>query len=195
MNFLAHCALGGRSDALLVGSFLGDFVKGSIPASLPPEVGRGVRLHRRIDAFSNEEPHIRASVARLPVALRRFAPAFVDLLADHLLARRFELYHDEVLEDFSRRAYGAIELQRGLLPPRADRFFEFMQAMDLFDRYRDLSAVERAFARIMERLDRPEVVAPMVSAAIDRYDELETDFARYYPSLMDHAHAWLCTDG
>lgn len=195
MNFLAHCALGGRSDALLVGSFLGDFVKGPIPPSLPSEIGHGVRLHRRIDAFSNAEPHIRTSVSRLPATLRRFAPPFIDLLADHLLALRFEHYHGEPLRDFSQRAYGAIEAERRLLTPRANRFFDFVQTTDLFDRYRELEAVERAFARIMDRLDRPQLVAPMMMTATGCLDALEADFARYYPNLVAHADAWLATNG
>ena len=74
MNFLAHCALAGADEDLIVGSFLGDFVKGPISTDLPTGVQRGVRLHRRIDAYSNMQADIRVSVERFPAELRRIAP-------------------------------------------------------------------------------------------------------------------------
>jgi acyl carrier protein phosphodiesterase len=191
LNFLAHCALGSRSDALLVGGFLGDFVKGTVPLELPPAVQDGIRLHRRIDAFSATEPHLRASVARLPSDLRRFAPPFVDLLADHLLALDFTAQHGEPLATFAARAYRAIADHRELLPTGAERFFDAMQQVDLFDRYREFASVERAFARLMARIDRKDAVAPMVAQASAHYDALARDFAAYYPNLKQHADAWL----
>ena len=193
MNFLAHCALGSRSDALLVGGFLGDFVKGTVPTDLPQAVQDGIRLHRRLDAFSATEPHLRASVARLPLDLRRVAPPFVDLLADHLLALDFDSHHGEPLAAFATRAYRAIEAHRALLPAAAERFFDAMQKVDLFDRYREFASVERAFARLMKRVGREDVIAPMVAQARAHYDDLAKDFAIYYPSLKHHADAWLAS--
>jgi acyl carrier protein phosphodiesterase len=191
VNFLAHCALGDRSDELIVGGFMGDFLKGPVPEHLPYAVGAGVRLHRRLDAFSATEPNLRASCARLPADLRRFAPPFVDLLADHLLARTFAAHHGEPLERFGPRAYDAIDAGRVWLPARARRFFDYMRDHDLFLRYREIEAVEHAFARIMSRLGRDDVVAPMVAAAHAHYDALARDFEAYYPALRAHASAWL----
>lgn len=191
MNFLAHCALAATSDQLLVGGFLGDFVKGAIPESLPTEIRRGIRLHRRLDAFSNTEPLIQVSVSRLPKHLRRFAPPFVDLLADHLLARDFERHHGEPLTTFSRRSYGLLDDHRAWLPASAARFLDFMRDADLFDRYREFDSVGIAFNRLMARLDRVDVVAPMVARAQAQLADLQRDFELYYPSLRDHAAAWL----
>ncbi len=191
MNFLAHCALASAHDDLIVGGFLGDFVKGPVPTDLPGLIGDGIRLHRRIDAFSNSEPGIRASVARLPPAFRRLAPPFIDLLADHLLARDFERHHGEELEVFTERVHGAIGVRQAQMRPRARRYFEFMRETRLFCRYRSLDAVESAFTRIALRLQRPEAVAPMMIAVTEHYDELADDFERYYPVLAQHAADWI----
>ena len=68
MNFLAHCLIGARAredDAgLIAGGFLGDFIKGPVPASMPPALQAGVRLHRRIDAYSNQQPDLLRSAHR-----------------------------------------------------------------------------------------------------------------------------------
>jgi acyl carrier protein phosphodiesterase len=191
VNFLAHCALAAAHDDLMVGGFLGDFVKGPVPTNLPALVGQGIRLHRRIDAFSNSEPSIRTSVARLPKAYRRLAPPFVDLLADHLLASAFTDHHGADLEVFTARVYGALDQRDAALNARARRYFEFMRDTDLFDRYRDLAAVEQAFARIALRLGRPEAVLPFMAAVAADYDGFTADFSRYYPALVSHADAWI----
>lgn len=193
MNFLAHCALGAATDQLLVGGFLGDFVKGPIPDHVPSGIAEGVRLHRRLDAFSATEPNVRASCARLPGDLRRLAPPFVDLLADHFLARHFAAFHGGSLDAFGERAYAAIADAHDWLPPRAQRFFEYLRHHDLFARYQDLAAVEAAFTRISARLGRPEAVAPMMAATRVHYDALAADFAVYYPALGEHADRWLAS--
>jgi acyl carrier protein phosphodiesterase len=191
VNFLAHCALGADTDQLIVGGFLGDFVKGPVSDAFPADIAAGIRLHRRLDAFSATEPGLQTSCRRLPATLRRFAPPFVDLLADHLLAQSFAAHHGEALERFGARAYDAIDAHRAWLPARAARFFDYMRGHDLFLQYRALDAVEIAFTRVMARLDRTEVVAPMMAAARSQYDALARDFERYYPALQAHAVAWL----
>ena len=49
MNFLAHAVLAGDDDADRIGGLLGDFVKGPLPAGLPPALAKGVALHRAIE--------------------------------------------------------------------------------------------------------------------------------------------------
>lgn len=191
MNFLAHCTLASAHDDLMVGGFLGDFVKGRVPDELPELIGRGVRLHRRIDAFSNTQPQIRASVERLPAEFRRLAPPFIDLLADHFLAADFERLHGEDLEAFTQRFYAALRNRDALLKGHARRYFEYIQATQSFARYRSVDAVEQAFSRIAVRLGRPEAVAPMMLRVGERYEALRADFERYYPHLADHASAWI----
>ncbi len=193
MNFLAHCALATADDDLIVGGFLGDFVKGTVPDTLPKLVARGVRLHRRIDAFSNTEPHIRSSVARLPEAHRRLAPPFVDLLADHLLARDFECCHGEALGDFTDRVHAAIERREVWLGASARRYFAFMRDTALLHRYQDLSTVARAFERIAARFGRSEAVAPFMACVETHFDAFAADFAGYYPRLTAHADDWIAT--
>ncbi len=191
MNFLAHGTLASAHDDLMVGGFLGDFVKGPVPNELPELIGRGVRLHRRIDAFSNTQPHIRASVERLPAQFRRLAPPFIDLLADHFLAADFERLHGEDLEAFTQRFYAALRNRDSLLKGHARRYFEYIQATHSFTRYRSVDAVEQAFSRIALRLGHTEAVAPMMLRMEQQYEDLRADFERYYPHLDEHATAWI----
>jgi acyl carrier protein phosphodiesterase len=193
VNFLAHCALGSQHAEYLVGGFLGDFIKGRVPTHLPRRIQIGVRLHRRLDAFSAVQPDIKTSVNRFPAGLRRVTPIFVDLVADHFLARHFELVQSEPLAAFTSRAYTMLTHHIDQFPPPARRFVNYLKEYDVFGRYVDVDAVERAFTRIGERLGLTGIVMPAMTAFADHYVDLEADFLRYYPALVRHAREWLAT--
>ena len=150
-----------------------------------------IRLHRRIDAFSAVQSDIKASVTRLPASTRRLAPVFIDLVADHFLARNFESVHGEPLAAFTARTYAILGAHEAHLPSEAVRFFRFMRDHDLLGRYVGFEPIERAFRRIAERLGRPEAVKESMASLHACYREFEEDFRRYYPALQHHAAAWL----
>jgi acyl carrier protein phosphodiesterase len=196
VNFLAHCLIPDRARRethpdLIAGGFIGDFLKGPVPQALPGELGTGVRLHRRIDAYSNRHPGIRASCERFPAELRRFAPIFVDVIADHLLARSWHRYHPQPLESFTAEAYAAIAARIDVLPEPGVRFYRYMREHDLLARYREESAMYQGLRAITRRLDRRHLDGMVAHTVAARLDELETDFTLYFPDLIDHAAAWL----
>ncbi len=196
MNFLAHClipdlALDETRPDLIAGGFLGDFVKGPVPDSLPADLAEGVRLHRRIDAYSNQHPLIRRSCDRFPAPLRRFAPIFVDVVADHLLARHWLRFHPRPLAEFTARTYAAIASHADRLPPAGQRFFEYMQERDLLAAYRQREAMLGALRSITRRLGRQSLDDSVEEAVAGNLPGLEADFLDYFPDLVGHAAGWL----
>lgn len=196
MNFLAHClipdlALPARQPDLVAGGFFGDFVKGPLNGTLPQDLANGIRLHRRIDAFSNQLAGIRRSCDRFPSELRRFAPIFVDVVADHLLARAWQRYHPDTLPTFSASAYAAIDLHLEHLPDAGRRFFDHARTHDLFARYGEHETLYGALASVARRLNRGELAEPVVAVVEATLPELAGDFDDYFPALVAHATGWL----
>ena len=56
MNYLAHLYLAEQTSEGLLGSLLGDFVKGRLESRFPEAVRRGIVLHRAIDTFTDAHP-------------------------------------------------------------------------------------------------------------------------------------------
>lgn len=188
MNFLAHCLLAeqlGAGTGGVVGGVLGDFIKGSIDPDLPADIAHGVRLHRRVDALSNASPGIARSIRRFPPPHRRYAPIYVDIIADHLLATSFERFSDASLSEFSQRCYAAIEAERSLFPEQARRFLDWMIEHDLFARYQSVEAVERAISNLRKRMRRPPDQTGLSEMIRDRLEPLRADFDSYFPALLD----------
>ena len=49
MNFLGHLYLAGDDRNLRFGNFIADHIKGIAIESYPPEIARGIMMHRAID--------------------------------------------------------------------------------------------------------------------------------------------------
>ena len=181
MNFLAHCTLADQiadqwqaDDALrqglLAGAVLGDFVKGPVDSHLPSALATGIRLHRRIDAISNRDPGITKLANLFVTDLRRFAPIFLDILADHALALDWPRHADIQLKEFSQRCYEAIRVERihmSLTQP-AERFLSYLEAENLLANYHQWAHVERASISVLRRLECLEL-KPLVLTELPRH--------------------------
>ena len=143
MNFLAHTLLGYPDSGLIAGGFIGDFVKGPVSDKLPLSLQRGIKLHRRIDSISNQLPSMRSSYMHFGKSLRRFAPILLDVVADHILASKWEIYGNEYnLETFTSIVYR--DIRKFDLPPNSVEFFTHMSNTDLLVRYVEPKTIENA---------------------------------------------------
>ena len=161
---------------------------------MPADLARGVRLHRRIDAFSNQHPDIRLSCQRFPAELRRIAPILVDIICDHLLARRWNQFHHEPIESFTATAYQQVADQGEWLSESAWRFLDYARDQDLFAGYHDWSATISAMRSITRRLGKQELDPLMDEATPTLLPGLELDFLRYFPDILEHSAEWVAAD-
>ena len=79
MNFLAHIYLSGDSREILIGNFIGDYVKGKKIAGYPEEVKRGIMLHRNIDSFTDTHTITRSSKKIIAGKYGLYAGIVVDI--------------------------------------------------------------------------------------------------------------------
>ncbi len=87
MNYLAHAYLSFGQDEVLVGNFIGDFVKGKMMSTFPQEVQNGIRLHREIDKFTDTHPLVRAGQSYLRPLFRHYSTVITDIFFDYYLAK------------------------------------------------------------------------------------------------------------
>ena len=201
MNYLAHCLIGEQSAdgtvlsrALVAGSFLGDFVKGRVPGEMPDALALGVRLHRRVDAYSNQHPDIRRSCDRFPPELRRVAPILVDILCDHLLSRCWEEFHPQHLSRFTERVYRDVDEHDRWLPVHGRTFLDYARERDLLGSYADWEVTAGAMRSIARRLRKPELMSGIDAAVPPLLDDLESDFRIYFPDILLHAREWTAAE-
>ena len=192
MNFLAHTLLGYPDSGLIAGGFIGDFVKGPVSDKLPLSLQRGIKLHRRIDSISNQLPSMRSSYMHFGKSLRRFAPILLDVVADHILASKWEIYGNGYnLETFTSIVYR--DIQKFDLPPNSVEFFTHMSNTDLLVRYVEPKTIENAMRHILQRLDKLHL-APQLNGLLEaKINEFENDFKIYFPQIKNATKEYLST--
>ena len=73
MNFLAHFQLAWPDEGLVLGALEGDYYKGPLGSELPNGLARGVRLHRAIDAYTDNHAAVAELRRGFPSGLLRYA--------------------------------------------------------------------------------------------------------------------------
>ncbi|MBU1237785.1 MAG: DUF479 domain-containing protein [Gammaproteobacteria bacterium] len=168
MNFLAHAFLAGDDPALIVGGVIGDWIKGPLSGpqcgALPADLARGVALHRAIDSHAETHAAFRTSRARISPARRRYGGVVVDILYDHLLARRWHELHPRPLADFCAEVYRLIAERFDDIPPSAHFALQLMADEDWLASYRDIDGIADVLARMSRRARQPN---PLLHAELE----------------------------
>jgi acyl carrier protein phosphodiesterase len=183
MNYLAHLQLGGDAPAQLLGSLYGDFVKGPLAGRWPADIEAAIRLHRRIDVFTDSHPLQLQSRARFPIERRRYAGILLDIFFDHCLALNWADYVGEPLPSFTGRVYRVLAAEPAL-PERLALIAPHMAAQDWLGSYADFRVLERVLLGMQRRLSRPEGLNGAMVELERLYQPLLADFQQFYPELQ-----------
>jgi acyl carrier protein phosphodiesterase len=186
MNWLAHLFPSEPSSAFRIGNLLPDLVGPSAMTHLSHEFLRGVRQHRRIDAFTDSHPIVRRSIARVGPEFRRFGGIFVDIFYDHFLSREWPTLSRVSLHDFTSEVYASFAPHRHHIPPEAHGPLEKMKAENWLCTYGDLHGVATTLGRIGLRLRRPQPLAEGAAILEKDYAGFHADFKEFFPELMSH---------
>jgi acyl carrier protein phosphodiesterase len=188
MNFLAHLYLSGDDNKLMIGNFIGDFVKGkNALEKFEPEIIRGIEMHRRIDAFTDTHPIVTESKNRLRPKYRHYAGVIVDVFYDHFLARNWSSYHPEVLPDYAARVYKLIESFDPILPLAVKNFLPYMVRGNWLVNYAQVEGIQRALTGMARRTPYDSKMDESVMDLVKHYDAFKNEFDSFFPELSKHA--------
>lgn len=184
MNYIAHIHLAAFTNTSLVGNFIGDFVRGSQLDYLTKPLRDGVRLHRKIDSFTDSHPQILALKGLFPRALRRTSGICLDIWFDHLLLTHNPQYPPDLLPHVFDQFYN--ELRSVDMPDeRFRRVKSSLLETRWLQHYQQAETCLRAMLTVQKRL-RDRLIFAQQSYHFLRQNqaELEQGFHQFYPDLM-----------
>lgn len=192
MNFLAHAYLSGKDDKILLGNFIGDFIKGRQALRVfDAETIRGVDLHRAIDEFTDDHPVVHDSKNRLRAKYRHYSGVIVDVFYDHFLATHWSSFHHKSLQEFAANTYKTVGSFSDVLPPEFKQMLPYMIQGNWLVSYGEISAIHRTLSGMASRTPYK---SKMESASEDlraHYREFNDEFERFFPQLKAFAEEWL----
>jgi acyl carrier protein phosphodiesterase len=151
VNFLGHAYFSFNNPEVLVGNMISDFVKGRAQYDFPESIQKGIRLHRSIDAFTDDHPATRAAREVFKAHYRLYSAPLVDVVYDHLLANDNNCFTKEMLLTFSNHTYSTLENFRHLLPQRFAMAFEYMKRDNWLYGYHTEAGIFRSLRGLMHR--------------------------------------------
>jgi len=163
LNYLVHLYLAGEDPELQLGSLMGDFVKGRIPAEYPEKMALGLHLHRRIDSLAQNSPHTRQSRQRLHPKYSHGRGIIIDIFYDHFLASSWQDYSRVSLENYAAKFYRLLQTSHNQLPPDLQQVVPRMIEYNWLVSYQQRAVVGRALHKISQRLSRPLPLAEGVA--------------------------------
>lgn len=190
MNHLAHFKVAHPETGLIVGGFLGDFVKGRLKGDYPPCIERGIRLHRAVDAFTDRHAITRRAASRFEPRFRRYAPIMIDVIFDHFLAQQWHTWNDLSLSRFADDVFQALDHGREHLDSRARATADRMCEARSLERYAEQTFVARALAHLGTRLRRDNPLDHAFDECRRIEAELERDFECFFPELLAFCQEW-----
>lgn len=190
MNFLAHAVLAGDDPALIVGGVVGDWIKGPLPGALPPDLARGVALHRAIDSHAETHPAFQRSRNRIAADRRRYAGVLVDIFYDHLLARDWVRLRPMALDLFCTDVYRHIDARLAELPEHAHTAMRLMAGENWLRSYADLTGIADVLQRMGRRARQPNPLSGGEQAFGADPAGFAEDFAWWFADARDFAARW-----
>lgn len=166
MNFLAHLLTGDSGEAMMVGSFAGDFCRGRLD-SHPVQLRPGIRLHRMVDAFAEDHRSFSAVRALLRPSLGLYSAVGADMLIDHLLARDWDRWlAEESLRSFADRVGAVLVEHSRWLPENGENVARMM----ILGRWLESYAREDGIRTALEKMSMRTRGNTRLSDAVDELD-------------------------
>lgn len=190
MNFLFHMLLSGADDQVLIGNFMGDFVKGPLTDRFPERIRLGVTLHRRIDSFAEQAELFQRSRSRIDRHYGLYRGVLVDLFYDHFLVRGWSEWSPEPFEGYLARNRAIIEGQLSELPERLQALVPTIFE-ELLPSYGEVSGIGSALERMSRRVTRANPLAGGETELLRHYHELQADFRGFMPLVRTFAEEFI----
>ncbi|MBD3646458.1 MAG: DUF479 domain-containing protein [Pseudomonadales bacterium] len=175
---------------MIVGSLLGDHIKGRLRGEFPASIEEGIRLHRSIDAWTDQHPLVLQSHRRFDPPFRRFAPLMTDIIFDYFLANHWSRFHDRPLVAFHDEIFGVLNGHDRYLPEPAQHWSRQMQRSLAILRYSQPEFIQRSFNHLSNRLSRANPLADAYAEFEAHRESLEHDFLEFFPLALEFVDQW-----
>jgi acyl carrier protein phosphodiesterase len=190
MNYLAHIFLSRNIPKIQIGNFIADFVKGNKISIYPLLVQDGIRLHRKIDTYTDNHLVVLDTKKRLYPVFGRYSGIVLDVYFDHFLAINFKKFApSQNLICFSLSFYATLIFNYYLLPDKVKSFVWHFILTNRLVTYSKIEGIEKSFA-IMQQFKTPAISSHDARKFLEsHYDYLNSQFQLFFTDLIEYLHS------
>jgi acyl carrier protein phosphodiesterase len=186
MNFLAHIYLSGSNDAVKIGNFMADSIRGRQFENYPPEIKKGILLHRAIDSFTDAHPVYRKSKHRLHDKYGHYSGVIMDIFYDHFLAKNWNTYSDIPLEHYAEAFYKLLTGHITSLTDTAKGMLPYMIGRNWLVSYASIEGLEMIMFQMDHRTKNRVAMHESIVELKQYYELFDAEFTIFFEALRLH---------
>ncbi len=187
MNFLAHAYLSFNHPQVLAGNMASDFIKGKAQYTYPPQMQAGIKLHRSIDAFTDNHPATKRAQEVFRKDYRLYSGPLVDIIYDHFLAIDKAIFEPGALKEFSLQVYALLEAQSFYLPQRFLTILPYMKEQNWLFNYSTMQGIEQSLKGLVRRAAHLTDYATAFNLFTANYSYLQTCYDSFFKDVKYNA--------
>lgn len=184
MNFLAHIYLSGDDDLIKIGNFMADGIRGNDYLEYPEKIQKGVVLHRAIDTFTDAHPVWRKSKHRLHERYGHYSGVIIDILYDHFLAKNWNQYSNEDLEEYVALFYQSLKDNYNVLSKKTKNLLPYMIDGNWLVSYATIAGIEQILFQMDYRTKHRVHMQNAIEELQEFYTEFEQEFTLFFNDLI-----------
>ena len=186
MNYLAHIYLSGANEEILVGNFIGDYVKGFELSKYSESMRKGIMLHRHIDSFTDTNLIVKHSKLRMVEKYRKYSGIIIDIIYDHFLLNTWSVYSNKPIEDFVLNVHDILCRHVDSLPEGVKLFLPSFIKNNWIQKYSTIEGLEDVLHRMSSHTTLPEETEYAIKVLREDYDKFASEFSAFFPSLISY---------
>lgn len=186
MNYLAHLYLSGNDEGLTVGNFIADSVKGDDHKNYPPDIQKGILLHRKIDEFTDHHPIVHQSKQYFVKEFDKYSGVLIDIFYDHFLAKNFSDYSGIPLKEYAASRYELLKKYYDLFPEKGKAFYGYMTGNNILVAYANVKGIERVLQGVTNRIGNRVLLYESMSGLNKNYEAIEREFNAFFMEIQKY---------
>lgn len=185
MNYLAHLYLSGEDKEIMVGNFIGDYIKGKNYMKYPDKIQKGILLHRQIDSFTDKHPKFREAKKLLNNEFGLYSGIIIDFFYDHFLAQNWNLYSNCTLRDFAKKTHAVLLSHFFYLPTKVKGFLPFLIQNRRLESYANIEGIQQSLEIMSRYTSLPEKSETAIEIMKSNFDYFKENFTIFIKELIE----------
>lgn len=184
MNYLAHSFLSNNNTDLIIGNFIADHIHGNNFENLSPGIIEGIKLHRKIDAFTDSHQKFKESKRFFYSGFEKYSGILVDIYFDHLLAKNYNNHTTVPLQEYCDNVYSIYSQNKNILPKSSQAFLNYVLQNNIYHAYSTTQGIEQVLFHLSHRINHPVKLHHSMDLFNQNIEQLQNNFELFFKDAV-----------
>lgn len=152
----------------------------------PPNIRRGLLLHRKIDSFTDTHKIVSQSKKHMAAQYGKWAGIVIDIVYDHFFIMNWDKICPIPLDEYKEDIFDVLQKYYPVLPERVKYFVPSFIQNDWIGTYSTTEGIVNVLYNMSLRTHLPDYSQYAAEVLRKHYVQLNSEFMTYFPELINY---------